>query len=98
MPVIILSIVYVIGYALSFCMLRIEQEADQEVYTKGDRVACVFISLFSFIAVLGLLIAAWVRGIRDTGYWNRPANGADHPEADNTPFTVRTESLNDDDE
>lgn len=70
--IILLSLVYSIGYILCFCMLRIEQEADQEPYTKGDRVACIFISLLSFLAVLGLLIASWVGKIKETGYWDTP--------------------------
>lgn len=53
-------------------MLRIEHEADQELYTKGDRAACIFVSLASFIAVVFLLVAAWIRSINATGYWNRP--------------------------
>lgn len=88
---------YAIGYALCFCMLRIEQEADQEQYTKGDRVVCVFLSLLSFLAVMGLLIAAWVGRIKETGYWNRPVNKEDVV-IEGKPHVIETESLNEDDE
>jgi hypothetical protein len=53
-------------------MLRIEQEADGEQYTIGDRAVCIFFSLFSWFAILVLLISVWVKRIQKTGYWDRP--------------------------
>lgn len=69
---IISAFLYLLGYFLFFLMLRIEQEADGEVYTIGDRAACIFLSLFSFLAILILLIITWVKRIQQTGYWDRP--------------------------
>lgn len=78
MTAIIIAIaMYAIGYLLCFSMLRIEQEADKEQYTKGDRVACIFISLLSFLAILVLLVIAWAGKIRQTGYWDRPVKKED---------------------
>ena len=72
MTEIIYGIVYLVGYVLSFCMFRIEQEADKETYTKGDRAACIFFSFFSLLAILYLLVSSWIGKIRGTGYWNQP--------------------------
>lgn len=96
MTEIIISIVYAVGYALCFCMLRIEQEADRELYTKGDRVACVFVSLTSFLAVIFLLISAWIRSIRATGYWDRPVKKEEV--AVNKPNVIQSPNDDDDDE
>jgi hypothetical protein len=70
--IVIHTMIYAAGYTLAFCMLRIEQEAAREVYTKGDRAGTICFSLLSWVGVLVLLTSAWVREIRRTGYWNRP--------------------------
>jgi hypothetical protein len=73
MTVFIISfLLYMLGYVLFFMMLRTEQEADGEAYTIGDRAACIVLSLFSWAAILVILIITWVRMIQKTGYWDRP--------------------------
>ena len=76
---IIAAFTYVLGYVLFFLMLRIEQEADGEPYTKGDRAACIFLSLFSWLAILVLLIITWVKRVQMTGYWDRPVKEEEEP-------------------
>lgn len=77
-------------------MLRIEHEADQELYTKGDRALSVFVSLGSLITVLILLIAAWVRSITATGYWGRPVREERVELIAKVP--AKTEPINEDDD
>jgi hypothetical protein len=72
MIAIIATALYILGYILSFCMLRIEQESEKEQYTKGDRVATIVFSLFSYLTILVVLIITWVSKIKKTGYWDRP--------------------------
>lgn len=69
---IIFSVVYVIGFVLSFSMLRVEHEAEKKIYTKIDRVLCITFSFLSFLLVLALLVSSWFKKIGSTGYWDKP--------------------------
>lgn len=70
--VIICSIIYVLGFCLSYIMLLTEVRADKEIYTKGDRLLNITFSLLSFLWVLIILIITWIKRISITGYWSRP--------------------------
>lgn len=74
---------YIAGYLLSFAMIRVEHEAEGEVYTKGDRVLAFTLPLLSFVTVLYMLVAAWISKISKTGYWNKPVK-----EVKNEPVKV----------
>lgn len=69
---IIIAVVYLIGFFLSFSMLRIDHEAEGKEYTKLDRIIAFSLSLFSFLIVLVLLVSAWFKKIGATGYWDKP--------------------------
>lgn len=69
---IIIALVYLAGYLLSFAMIRTEDEAEQRPYTKGARVATYAFSMLSWLMVIVTLISAWAEKIKATGYWNRP--------------------------
>ena len=68
MDIIIFSAIYLIGYILSFVMQRTEIASEKQPYTFGDRLLISSLSLLSFIWVLVILIAAWVKQIKNTGY------------------------------
>ena len=69
MDIIIFSSVYVLGYILSFIMQRTEIASEKQPYTFGDRLLIASLSLLSFIWVVVILIAAWVKQIKNTGYF-----------------------------
>ena len=69
---VILSVVYLIGSFLAFCMLRVEHEAEKKPYTKGTRALTIALSLFSWGMVLFLPVYAWIEKINAKGYWNQP--------------------------
>ena len=68
MNIIIFLIVYIIGYILSFVMQRTEIASEKQPYTFGDRLLISSLSLLSFIWVAVILIVAWVKQIKSTGY------------------------------
>lgn len=70
MQLIILSLIYLAGAVLSFLMARTEIAAEKEPYTIGNRLITLSLSLLSFVFVLIILITAWVKLIRNTGYWD----------------------------
>ncbi len=70
MQLAILSLIYLAGAALSFLMARTEIAADKEPYTIGSRLITLSLSLLSFVFVLIILVAAWIKLIRKTGYWD----------------------------
>lgn len=69
---IILLATYIAGYLLAFAMIRVEHEAEEEVYTKGDRVLAFTLPILSWLTVLYMLTGAWISKIEKTGYWNKP--------------------------
>ncbi len=69
--IIILSAIYILGFVLSFIMQRTEIAADKEPYTFGNRLLVISLSLLSFFWVTIILINAWIKMIRLTGYWDR---------------------------
>ena len=69
MNIIIFSSVYVVGYILSFIMQRTEIASEKQPYTFGDRLLIASLSLLSFVWVVVILIAAWVKQIKNTGYF-----------------------------
>lgn len=70
MNIIILSAIYLTGYILSFVMQRTEIASEKQPYTFGDRLLISSLSLFSFVWVVVILIVAWVKQIKNTGYFN----------------------------
>lgn len=73
---ILLSILYLLGFILSYSMQRVEIAAEGHDYTKGDRVLNVLLSLLSFLWVLVLLVVTWISKIRKLGYWSKPVKPA----------------------
>lgn len=71
---IIILIVYIAGFFLSYSMLRIDHVAEKKVYTKGDKLINYCLSILSLLSVLIILIIAWGQRIKATGYWNLPVN------------------------
>lgn len=69
MNIIILSAIYLTGYVLSFVMQRTEIASEKQPYTFGDRLLISSLSLLSFVWVVVILIAAWVKQIKNTGYF-----------------------------
>lgn len=72
MVLIISGLVYLTGYILAFIMQRTELAADKEIYTIGNRLLMLSLSILSFLFVLIMLIRSWVKMIETTGYWNKP--------------------------
>ena len=70
MNIIILSAIYLTGYVLSFVMQRTEIASEKQPYTFGDRLLISSLSLLSFVWVVVILIVAWVKQIKNTGYFN----------------------------
>lgn len=70
MKIIILLAVYLLGYVLSFVMQRTEIASEKQPYTFGDRLLIASLSILSFAWVMVILIAAWVKQIKNTGYFN----------------------------
>lgn len=70
MNILIISSVYVLGYILSFIMQRTEIAAEKQPYTFGDRLLIASLSFLSFLWVAVILITAWVKQVKQTGYWN----------------------------
>jgi len=60
-------------------MLRAEQEADGEVYTRGDRAVIAATSLISWLMVFIMLIRAWVNKVGIKGYWEKPVKPVEPP-------------------
>lgn len=50
-------------------MQRTEIASEKQPYTFGDRLLIASLSLLSFIWVVVILIAAWVKQIKNTGYF-----------------------------
>ena len=65
-------LLFIGGYILSYLMLRIEHEAENKVYTRGDRLLNFTISLGSWVMILIILIIGWLKKIGQTGYWTKP--------------------------
>lgn len=74
-------LLYAIGYFLSYSMLRIEHESEKLLYTHGDRLKSISLSLASFLTVVIILVITWIKSIERTGYWSRPIK----PAPPNTP-------------
>lgn len=68
----ILVACYVIGFLLSYSMLKVEHESEKKTYTKFDRILCITFSFLSLLMVVVLLVASWFKKIAITGYWNEP--------------------------
>lgn len=83
MAMITAILIYLIGAFLCYCMQRIEHEAENQTYTKGDRLLNVCLSLFSFLWIIVILVTSWVKKISATGYWNRPVKEQPVPETVN---------------
>ena len=69
MNIITFSAIYLTGYVLSFIMQRTEISSEKQPYTFGDRLLISSLSLLSFVWVVVILIAAWVKQIKNTGYF-----------------------------
>ena len=63
---------WTVGFFLCRSMLRIEHEAENNDYTKGDRVINNGLSLLSFLMVMIILVRAWIRQVGSKGYWAQP--------------------------
>jgi hypothetical protein len=70
--ILIIGLIWKAGALLSYAMMRTEHTAEGETYTKGDRVGCVVLSVFSFAMVLFMAARAWWKQIAATGHWNKP--------------------------
>lgn len=70
--VLLLSTVYLLGYALAHAMLRVEHQAEGHTYTKGDRLLTYALSLFSWGVIGWLLVSCWYGRIKALGYWDQP--------------------------
>lgn len=68
MNIITFSAIYLTGYVLSFIMQRTEIASEKQPYTFGDRLLISSLSLLSFIWVVVILIAAWIKQIKNTGF------------------------------
>ena len=64
---------YVAGFLLSYSMLKIEHVSEKNVFTKGDVVIGGAMSVLSWVMVFIILVNAWFKQIKITGYWNKPA-------------------------
>lgn len=71
---IILAVAYLIGFNISFWMLSTEIKAEGAVYTIGDRVVCLLLSLGSWLTITWCLVASWIGRIQKTGYWRKPVH------------------------
>ena len=65
---------YVLGIIVSYWMLKIDHVSEGQPYTHGVKTVNIVLSLISWLVVLIILIAAWISGVRKTGYWNKPIN------------------------
>lgn len=70
--IILICAAYFLGFFISFLMMRIEVAAEKQVYTKGDRILNMILSLLSWIWVLIILIITWVNNLKRLGYWSQP--------------------------
>lgn len=68
----IIIITWLTGACWSWWMLVTEHEAEKEVFTNGDKVLCVFLSLLSWLMVFIILVRAWIAQIGSKGYWEKP--------------------------
>jgi hypothetical protein len=71
---IILSFVYALGYAASYCMMRIEVAAEAVPYTRGHQFLTIIYSFASWAMVLIILIRSWVDRIKASGYFGQPVD------------------------
>jgi hypothetical protein len=78
LPVVLFT-AYSLGYWFSFIMLRAEQEADGETYTRGDRAVIAATSLISWLMVIIMLVRAWVNRVGIKGYWAKPVTPLEEP-------------------
>ena len=60
---IVISMIYLLGYFLAYTMNRIEIAVGKQVYTKGDRLINIVLSLLSWLLVIVLLVQAWFKSI-----------------------------------
>lgn len=67
-----LAVIYLAGVLISYWMVRVDHASEGEVFTKGDQALTLLTALFSFIAVLFLLVITWVQKIAKSGYWKKP--------------------------
>lgn len=72
MQTLIIILIWLIGFAISYLMLRTEIAAEKQPFTTGDRILSISLSLLSFAWVVVILITAWVKQIGKGGYWNEP--------------------------
>lgn len=71
----IIAISWLVGFLLSFWMLKVEHEAEEEEYTNGDKVLQVILSILSIVMVLYLLVQAWSKSVKK--YWGKPIRQAE---------------------
>lgn len=76
---IIILLVYAAGQLLSYSMLRVEQAASKEPFTKGARALIGALSLLSWVMVIITLVNTWVDTIRETGYWSEEVKAKEIP-------------------
>jgi hypothetical protein len=72
MLILILSVTYIIGFNICYWMLITEHKAEGNIYTIGDNIACLLLSLLSWAGITWALWSSWIGRIRNTGYWDRP--------------------------
>lgn len=68
---IIAALAYILGCFISYWMLKTEHEAESEVFTKGDKVISILLSVFSWVMILIMMARAWFGKI-GKGYWDKP--------------------------
>lgn len=68
----IISTLWLLGFLISFWMLRVEHEAEKQQYTQGDRMLIILLSMLSLVMIIFILVKAWVMAIAKTGFWNKP--------------------------
>ena len=71
---------YLIGYMLCYAMLKVEHVSERNAYTIGDRLLACVLSLLSWLWILFMLIAAWLKKISVTGYWDKPLKSEPKPD------------------
>lgn len=67
-----IAVVWLAGFLLSRWMLKVEHEAEEQEYTKGDQAISVIMSLLSFAMVLFILVKGWAGNAGLKNYWAKP--------------------------
>jgi hypothetical protein len=66
----IIALIWLVGFLLSYWMLKAEHESEAEEYTNGDKAWQVILSTLSWLMVFIVLIKAWVNSVNS--FWNKP--------------------------